>query len=46
MNDDARNYEREDDQNCLEVFMHITCYSCPILMNLEFPRQFLEKILK
>jgi hypothetical protein len=30
-------------QKCLVVFMQITPYSCPILMQLEFYKQFIKK---
>jgi len=31
------------DQKCILVFMYTTCYSYPILLELEFSRQFFEK---
>jgi len=31
------------DKKYISVFMYITRYSCPILMKLEFSRQFFEK---
>jgi hypothetical protein len=38
-----RRTERRYGQKCILVFMKITCYSCEILMKLEFSRQLFEK---